>query len=305
MKVIDLFCGAGGNTLGYKMAGFDVTLAVDISEVTLSSYKANHPEVETWQIDIMQLTANDLPKADVILGSTPCQEFSIANINRTYDMTLTNHFLNIIHEYNPKYWMLENVPGLAKFLPDINYNILTAADYGVPQKRKRVIAGRYPLPTPTHSEHPNPNQTLNDFLSGKDSNPYPDLKPWVKFGEIKHSDGEGGKTISKRGIAGAFSRANKVGKKGLSFNIRFIDDNDILPTITSTEYHGLRNSSIVIWDEGRIRRISFRECARAQSFPDNYIFYGIQAQRYHQVGDAVPPLLAKAVAEAIKVKESE
>ena len=293
MKVIDLFCGAGGSSLGYKMAGFDVILAVDINEVPLRSYKANHPEVETWQKDIMQLTAKDLPKADVILGSTPCQNFSIANMNRTYDMTLTNHFLSIIQQYNPKYWMLENVPGLAKFLPDTNYNILNAANYGVPQKRKRVIAGRYPLPMPTHSEHD--QQTLIS----------PRIKPWVKFGEIKHPDGEGGTIISKRGIAGAFSRANKTGKKGLSFILRFMDDNDVLPTVTSTEYHGLRNSSIVIWDEGKIRRISFRECARAQSFPDNYIFKGTQAERYHQIGDAVPPLLAKAVAEAIKVKEAD
>ena len=293
MKVIDLFCGAGGSSLGYEMAGFEVILAVDINEVTLRSYKANHPEVEIWQKDIIELTAEDLPKADVILGSTPCQEFSIANISRTYDMTLTNHFLSLVHEYNPKYWMLENVPGLAKFLPDTNFNILNAADYGVPQKRKRLIAGKYPLPIPTHSEHG--EQTIDSLH----------IKPWVKFGAVKHPEGEGGRTISKRGIAGVFSRANKVGKKGLSFNIRFVDDNDVLPTITSTEFHGLRNSSVIVWDEGRIRRISFRECARAQSFPDNYIFYGTQVQRYHQIGDAVPPLLAKAVAEAIKVDEHD
>ena len=289
MKVIDLFCGAGGSSLGYKMAGFEVILAVDINEVTLRSYKANHPDVEIWQKDIMKLIVEDLPKADVILGSTPCQEFSIANISRTYDMTLTNHFLSIIQEYNPKYWMLENVPGLSKFLPDTNYNILNAADYGVPQKRHRCIAGKYPLPTPTHAEHGEQTLAPNQ------------IKPWVKFGTVKHPEGEGGRIISKRGIAGAFSRANKMGKKGHSFNIRFVDDNDVLPTVTSTEFHGLRSSSIVIWDEGRVRRISFRECTRAQSFPDDYTFTGTQVQRYHQVGDAVPPLLAKAVAEAIKV----
>ena len=300
MKVIDLFCGAGGSSLGYKMAGFDVILAVDINELVLSAYKANHPEVETWQKDIMQLTAKDLPKTDVILGSTPCQGFSIANLNRTYDMTLTNHFLNLIHEYNPKYWMLENVPGIAPYLHGIPYNILIAADYGVPQKRKRVIAGRYPLPTPTHSEHPNPNQTL---IPDSDSNPHRDIKPYVKFGEIKHPDGS--KIIRKTGIAGAFKRANKMGRKGYAFDLRFVDDNDVLPTITSTEYHGLRASSVVVWDEGKLRRLSFQECRRAQSFPDNYIFNGTQAQRYHQVGDAVPPLLAKAVAEAIKVNEHD
>jgi DNA (cytosine-5)-methyltransferase 1 len=77
MKAIDLFCGAGGSTLGYKMAGFEIILAVDVDEVALSSYHANHLEVETWQTDIMDLQAKDLPKADIILGSTPCAEFSM------------------------------------------------------------------------------------------------------------------------------------------------------------------------------------------------------------------------------------
>jgi len=291
MRVIDLFCGAGGSTLGYKMAGFDVILAVDVNEVTLSSYSANHPEVETWQKDIMELTAKDLPKADVILGSTPCAEFSIANLKRTYDTALTYKFLKLVYGYKPRYWMLENVPGIAPYLHGVNYNILHAADYGVPQKRRRCIAGQYPLPTPTHSEHG--NQTLNN---GK-------LKPWVKFRAIKHSDGA--KTISKKSIAGAFRRAQKMWKKGNSFNIRFVDDEDVLPTILSTENHGLRSSSIIVWDEGKLRRLSERECLRAQSFPDSYIFKGTQAERYHQVGDAVPPLLAKAVGDAIMEVENK
>ena len=291
MKVIDLFCGAGGSSLGYKMAGFDVILAVDINEVTLSAYKANHPEVETLQTDIMQLTAKDLPKVDVILGSTPCAEFSIAKKNRTYDTRLTYHFLKIIDEYKPKYWMLENVPGIAPYLHGVNYNILNVADYGVPQKRRRCIAGKYPLPTPTHSEHG--NQTLNNG----------NLKPWVKFGEIKHPDGS--KLISKKGIAGAFRRANEMGRKKCSFMPQFISDDDVLFTITASEFHGLRAGGHVIYDAGKLRHLTFLECVRAQSFPDNYIFNGTQAERYHQVGDAVPPLLAKAVAEAIKAKEAE
>ena len=289
MKVIDLFCGVGGSTLGYKMAGFDIILAVDFDEIVLSAYSANHPEVETWQTDIMQLKAKDLPRADIILGSTPCAEFSIAKIKRTCDMTLTYHFLKIIYHYKPKFWMLENVPGLAPFLHGVNYNILNAADYGVPQRRKRCIAGKYSKPVPTHYEH------YNSTLSGGAT------LPWVKFGEIKHPDGA--KTISKKGIAGAFKRANKLGRKGWRFDMRFLDDDDIAPTLMATEYHGLRASSMIVWDQGKLRRLSWLECVRLQSFPDDYIFKGTQAQRYHQLGDAVPPLLAKAVAEAIKEKE--
>ena len=289
LKVIDLFCGVGGSTLGYKMAGFDVVLAVDIDGVVLSAYQANHPEVETWQKDILELKAEDLPKADVILGSTPCASFSIANLKRMCDTTLTYHFLKIIYDYKPKYWMLENVPGLAPFLHGVHYNILNAADYGVPQRRKRCIAGKYPLPTVTHFEH------SNSTLAGGAT------LPWVTFGEIKHPDGA--RIISKKGIAGAFRRANEVGRKGWRFDLQFVDDNDIMPTICATQFHGLRASSPVIWDNGILRQPSWLECVRAQSFPDDYVFKGTQEQRYHQLGNAVPPLLAKAVAEAIKAHE--
>ena len=122
--------------------------------------------------------------------------------------------------------------------------------------------------------------------------------PWVRFGEIKHPDGA--RVISKNGIAGAFRRANEMGRKNNSFGLQFIDDSDVLATIVSSEFHGIRAGGTVVWDEGKLRRLSWLECVRAQSFPDDYIFKGTQAQRYHQLGDAVPPLLAKAVAEAIK-----
>ncbi len=292
MKVIDLFCGVGGSTLGYKMAGFEVILGVDIDEVALSSYHANHPEIETWQRDIMQLSSEDLPKgADVILGSTPCTSFSIVNLKRICDTTLTYKFLKIIYDYKPRYWMLENIPGLAPFLHGVNYNILNAADYGVPQRRKRCIAGKYPRPTPTHFK------LLNSTLLGGAT------LPWITFGNIKHPDGA--RIISKRGIAGAFRRANEMGRKGNRFDLQFVDENDIMPTICATQSHGFRASSPVIWDNGILRQPSWIECVRAQSFPDDYVFKGTQEQRYHQLGDAVPPLLARAVAEAIKEKESE
>jgi DNA (cytosine-5)-methyltransferase 1 len=286
VKVIDLFCGAGGSTLGFKMAGFDVVLGVDIDEVALSSYTANHPEIETWQLDILDLTADQLPEADVILGSTPCTEFSLAKRIRTYDMTLTNHFLKIVKNYKPKYWILENVPSIAYFLPPgMPHNLLCAANYGVPQQRLRCIAGEYPYPPATHAKHP------TRTLDGRE------LLPWVKFGAIKHPDGA--KLVSKDAIAGAIKRSNELGRKKCSFIVHVLDEENVLFTITATEYHGLRTPSTVIWDQGKLRRLSFLECVRGQSFPDHYVFKGTLDQRFHQLGDAVPPLLARAIAEAI------
>jgi len=286
MKVIDLFCGAGGSTLGFKLAGFDVILGVDIDPVALSSYNLNHPEIETWMMDILDLTADKLPEAEVILGSTPCTEFSVAKRVRTCDMTLTQHFLELVKNYNPKYWILENVPPIAWYLPfGTPHNLLCAADYGVPQQRLRCIAGEHPYPPPTHAKHP------QRTLDGRE------LSPWVKFGVIKHPDGA--KIVSKDGISGAIKRSNQLGRKKCSFVVHVLDEEDVLFTIVATEYHGTRTPSTIIWDQGKIRRLSFIECLRGQSFPDNYIFKGTLDQRYHQVGDAVPPLLAKAIAEAI------
>jgi len=286
VKVIDLFCGAGGSTLGFKLAGFDVILGVDIDEVALSSYNANHPEIETWQLDILDLTADKLPEADIILGSTPCTEFSLAKKVRTCDMTLTNHFLQIVKSYKPKYWILENVPPIAWHLPPSTpFNLLCAANYGVPQQRLRCIAGEYPYPPPTHAKHP------QRTLDGQE------LLPWVKFGAIKHPDG--GKIVSKDGIAGAIRRSNELGRKKYTFTLHVLDEEDVPFTLCATEFFGLRAPSTIIWEEGKLRRLSWLECVRCQSFPDDYVFKGNIAQRFHQLGDAVPPLLARAIAEAI------
>lgn len=291
MKVIDLFCGAGGSTLGFKMVGLEVILGVDINKLPLRAYHTNHPEIETWKRDILSLQASDLPEADILIGSTPCTTFSVGSRNRSCDMTLTNHFLEIVRDYKPKYWMLENVPPLARHLPKgTPHKILCVADYGVPQKRRRCLAGNYPLPEATHAKN---GGSLTNL----------DLKPWVRFGKIKSNNGT--KPISKRGIAGAFRRAGEMGKKGFNFHLQFKDDSDVLPTLTSTSYHGLRASSTIIYDKGILRRMSWPECVRCQSFPDDYVFIGTQTQRYHQLGDAVPPLLAKAIAKAILKKENQ
>jgi DNA (cytosine-5)-methyltransferase 1 len=293
LKVIDLFCGAGGSTLGFKKAGFEVILGVDIDEVALSAYNANHPEIETWQRNILTITADELPEADVVLGSTPCAPFSKINqFSRSFDMTLTNHFLKLIREYEPKFWVLENVPPIIKHLPKwVPYEILNAADYGVPQRRYRCMAGNYPFPSPTHSEND------NERLEGEP------LRKWVTFGRIKHSEGSG--ILSKKALEGVYRRANVMGMKGNRYLLQFIEDDEIVPTLCASEFHGLRAGSTVVYDEGRLRKLSWMECMRAQSFPDDYIFQGTQEQKFHQLGDAVPPLLAEAIAKAILSKNED
>ena len=165
-KAIDLFCGCGGLTLGLKQAGFDVVGAVEIDALAAETYRMNHSEVHVWEEDITQLNTQAAMKAlklkkgelDLVAGCPPCQGFStMRTLNggkRIKDERndLIFEFLRFVKDFEPKAIMMENVPGLiddkrfAKFCKEIeslgyvpNYGVENAADYGVPQRRRRTI----------------------------------------------------------------------------------------------------------------------------------------------------------------------
>ena len=280
---LDLFCGAGGSTLGAKLAGHEVIAAYDYNSTFLKSYRENHPEVRAYNRNILDLKASDLPEgADILMGSPPCESFSLLNMHgRTCDISLTTHFLKLVGDYKPLYWVMENVPHVARYLPEgTPYKMLCAADFGVPQKRKRCMVGNFPEPVPTHR--------------------FGDLNSWVKFGKIKDTNKDNWSILSMNAIEGAYRRVWEMGKKGNSFLVKFVDDNTVLNTITSSEFHGVRAGSHIVYDHGVLRRLTFPECVRAQSFPDDYIFRGTIEERYKQVGQAVPPLMMTKVLEGLK-----
>ena len=165
-KAIDLFCGCGGLTLGLKQAGFDVIGAVDNDHLAVETYKANHKEVEVWEKDIKALTVGEVKKRlglkkgelDLLAGCPPCQGFStMRTLNggkrvRDGRNKLIEDFQRFVEELLPKAVMMENVPGLRKnkrfkslcrILKKlgyiVNHDVLNAADYGVPQRRRRLI----------------------------------------------------------------------------------------------------------------------------------------------------------------------
>ena len=283
MQVIDLFCGVGDSSLGAKLAGHEVVAAYDRNSTYLKSYRANHPDVPAYNRNILELEASDLPEgADILLGSTPCESFSLLNMHgRTCDISLTTHFLKLVDDYKPKFWVMENVPQVARYLPaGTPYHMLCAADYGVPQKRKRLMAGNYPAPVPTHR--------------------FGDLKSWVQFGKIRDPDKDNWGILSKNAIAGAYRRVWEMGKKGNGFLVKFVDDDTVLNTITSSEHHGVRAGSHIVYELGMLRRLTMLECMRAQSFPDGYVFHGKLSERYKQIGQAVPPLLMKAILSGLR-----
>lgn len=175
MRVIDLFCGAGLFSEGFRRAGFEVVLGVDIEPKMLSTFRRNHPETEVWEQDVLTIEPSELPDADVIIGSPPCQQFSYANKNRNPEkgMVFVNWMLDAVRVKKPKFWITENVPPMLKYLPrwiPIR-RVLNVADYGVPQTRRRCFAGSYPVPLPTHA------RVTSSTLTGAE------LRPWVSVRE--------------------------------------------------------------------------------------------------------------------------
>lgn len=161
-KILSLCCGAGGIDEGLKQAGFSTTLAVDFNPINvkfsqdaLKTIKLNHPDTETLHENILNIEEN-LGKFDIVVGGPPCPEFSVANINRSYDDTLVKCFWRIVKNTGAKYWLMENVPGVIKVCKLRNFlvNCVDYVDYGTPQKRVRRLYTNLRVPICSHMENP-------------------------------------------------------------------------------------------------------------------------------------------------------
>jgi len=256
MKVIDLFCGCGGFSEGFKQAGFEIILGIDNWQDAIDSFNANHKNVGICQ-DIRDV--EDLPSCDVLIGSPPCQEWSEGKIAiRTCDMTFINEFKRLRDLINPKFWIWECVSLTQK----LGGKLLNAVDYGVPQKRERCFHANFLLPYPTQQ-----GCSLNELFG------------WTENKKLYHHK---------------------------SYNTKYA---------RSQDYTSDRPArTIVTWPprisnektQSKLRVLSIKETALIQTFPENYIFRGSKSSKYRQIGNAVPPLLAKAIAEQIlRIKQGE
>jgi DNA (cytosine-5)-methyltransferase 1 len=305
LKVIDLFCGAGGLSEGFKQAGFQSVLGIDTNEKALETFKLNH-RAETLNIDISKLESNDIlnktkVEIDLIIGGPPCQGFSMAGKRDPKDPrnALVKHFLEIVNEIRPKVFLIENVPGLLsmktstgkksieiieemakEFGYELEIHLLNAEDYGVPQRRKRIFIvgsriGKLNLDIKKSNKIP-----VSKILTEKRK------VPEVYF-------------YSERRIEGFRRREIKNKKLGRGFGWQFLDLDKPSYTIRA-RYYKDGSEALVKYSEDDIRMLTPEECSRIQSFPKDYEFYGGKIQKYIQIGNAVPPLLAKAVAKSIK-----
>lgn len=361
-SVVDVFCGAGGLSEGFRQAGFDVVLGLDWDEHACATHATNFPESITWNRDVREVTGREILRAtrrrsiDVVIGGPNCQGVSERGHRDPKDARnqMFGQFARLVEELRPKFFVIENVAGLThkhnfpllqrvfrKFRA-LGYrcaaDVLLAANYGVPQLRHRlvIVGTRLPrvelsLPAPSHDEHGvgamgesrlrhvTVREAIGDLhrLStgkGMEERDYPSVKSRLT-------------AFQSSMRRGSVCLHNHIAAKTAQINIERVSwipeggnwkdiPSELLPprflrcrlTDHSTTYGRLR------WDHpaftitalcdnvtagaythpSQDRALTVREAARLQGFPDRYRFVG--AQKTRQVGNSVPPPLARHIA---------
>lgn len=327
LRSIDLFAGAGGLSLGFSRWGVEPLLAVEKDEWAAKSFKANF---SSHVLDVEVARVDGYPRADLVLGGPPCQGFSPLGRDRDEDSRLTLNrlwldYLRVVKRVRPAIFLVENVPQFLRstqfghfaryckrYLPEyeLDSRTLNAVDYGVPQSRKRgfIIGSRVGLPwwpAPTHHEGGvlgNRWRTVRDAIG--------DL-PRVADDRSLH--------WSRNPEPQSLLRYSLIPEGGNRFDLQRIRP-DLLPECWKKKPTGTTDGLGRMWwdrpsptirteffkpEKGRYlhpeadRSITHREAARLQSFPDDFLFEGSRIQVARQIGNAVPPLLAEALAREI------
>lgn len=264
MRVIDLFCGAGGFSQGLVDAGHEVVLAVDNWTPAIEVHALNHPQCEHWRIDINKIEASLLPKAEIIIGSPPCNTFSKARGKLTLDKKPTFKTLQLIKKYNPMYWLLENVSMWGHWIHKTGYGrdyiVRDAKHCGVPQRRVRHFYGRVP------SGLFWPSLITPAFKCLKLS---PDNFVHKESWQMQH-----GLTWRK-----------------LDQPMWTID------TKARLVFHKTYNPENL--EKLRIRRMTAEDAAALQAFPEWYKFRGGKTTKIRMIGNAVPPPVGKSFFEGM------
>lgn len=352
LKVIDLFCGAGGLSEGFRQAGFEVTHALDNWNFALAAHKDNQPEAEVVKADLEKefLTKAEIearfPRPDVIIGGPPCTEFSGSKRGGSGDvakgMRLVLAFFRFVHTLKPRWWVMENVPRLLQTLPPQvslkemgiaesghfeipRREVFNSADFGAPQKRLRLLSGRYPSPVQTHSDVP--TLTLDNVL----------YHPWVPMRKVVEAFPNPigrvpkGRTIEDPSYPEITLKAEELEDHFMKPEGALMSEEeaarnkrqkvahayygkmnfpDVLDrparTVMATQFNASRETMVIATrykSKTRFRKPTVRECASFQAFPITYRFPGkTLAVKYRLVGNAVPVKLAAAVAKAILVE---
>jgi DNA (cytosine-5)-methyltransferase 1 len=320
MNIVSLFAGAGGMDLGFEKAGFNVIWANEYDNTIWQTYEANH-KAPLDRRDVREIPSTDIPDCDGIIGGPPCQSWSEAGALRGIEDArgkLFYEFIRILTDKQPKFFVAENVSGM---LADIHkdavkniihhfeaagYNLfiqlLNAADYGVPQDRKRVFYIGFRKDLNINFKFPKPfdyKLTLRDIIWDLKDNAIPAMAK-------NKTNGDKCKVPNHEYLTGGFSTIfmsrNRVRAwDEQSFTIQAGGRHaPIHPQAPKMVFVEQNRRIFVPGKEDLYRRLSVRECARIQTFPDKFIFqYTDLTDGYKMVGNAVPVNLAREVAETV------
>lgn len=372
---VDLFAGAGGMTLGFEQAGFDVLAAVEIDPVHCATHQFNFPMCSILCQDVAELRGSEIRKKsaiggreiDVVISGSPCQGFSMMGKRDVDDPrnSLIFHFQRLVLDLKPKFFVMENVPGIASgehkkllnilinsfmeagYKVEENYQVLNALNYGVPQARKRLFLigckegyelPKYPQPTtiPPKLKVPQRYKKVNLPAVSTVWDAIGDLPEVDNYSELLHRDwviAEYGKCSTyasiMRGIEGLdddYSYDREYDRQILSCSLRTKHSVECMERFQAAKHgekepisrfyklhpEGVCNTLRAGTDRARgaytsprpihpiaPRCITVREAARLHSYPDWFRFHVTKWHGFRQVGNSVPPRLAKVVAAQI------
>lgn len=327
MKVVSLFAGCGGLDLGFEQAGFDVIWANEFDSNIHETYRLNHPHTILNTSDIRTIQGADVPDCDGIIGGPPCQSWSEGGKQKGLDDPRGRLFLDyirIVSEKKPKFFVIENVRGILeeqhkksldmflKQLRDCGYKVtfelLNAADYKIPQDRFRVffvgirndIQKEYHFPEATTITPITLKQAIGDITEV----PRPFYKNIVESENLQRANHD----VYTGPYDNKYMARNRVRSwNELSFTIQALAKNTPQhPQAPKMQYVSSSERAFTKGYEHQYRRLSVRECARIQSFPDRFkLLYSKIEDGYKMVGNAVPPRLAYNIAKEISNTFSE
>jgi DNA (cytosine-5)-methyltransferase 1 len=362
LTAMDLFCGAGGLSEGFRQAGYHVLVGNDVDAAAGATYRATHPEADFILGPIQEIAVDRLMAAggvtrgelDVLLGGPPCQAYSVYNHQRgLHDARagLFREYLRIVDGLRPKWVVMENVTGITSIaggavvqsikdeLRGLGYavdcRVLKAEEYGVPQERRRIVfignrlGAPIDFPTPTHGPAGGglaPFTTIWDAIgdlaplaNGQKPGPQPyvdEARHWFRAYARDGASGLVGNHDAPRLSPVNEARMRHIPIGGSWRDIPF----ELLPdgmkrakrSDHTKRYGRMRPDGLsctvltkcdVHWGAyihpHQDRAISVREAARLQAFPDSFVFQGSRTEQYVQVGNAVPPLLGRRIAEVV------
>ena len=338
IDVFDFFSGCGGTSCGFRDAGFNIKMGLDVDHDSAETFRLNFPEAQFIETDIRtvhpSILDNLIDRSNPILfsGCAPCQPFSKQNRQRQPNdkrLNLLDEFGRFVQHWLPDYVFIENVPGMqkketksetfsrfTKLLTTLGYSyqtkVVEAQWYGVPQKRSRLILlaslhQEIELPTPTHGKDGTPYSTTRDWISNL---------PEIKHGECDPTDSDHfSMQLSEINLERIQMTPEGGGREHwpdrlvLPCHRGYEGNIDVYGRLSWDKPAVGLTTKCISYSNGRFghptqdRALSLREAACLQTFPRTFRFVGSKSSRARQVGNAVPPLMAKRVGLSIKQQQ--